>query len=420
MWGEPMNDLSDEQVDRLESAHATFSRADGAARARLLAALAADVPPAFRPIRKSRIEIMRHYASRTAIAATLLVATTIAWQLNRPTNGFAQVAGAMSRARGFRCDMVMVTLGYNATEKAELIAHVSWIPSGAERVDHIQNGAPDSSLIFRPGQNGLSLVHKVKQFRIIPKSGAREFSFGLFGGLGEYRGKAEPMPGMKEIRGVKAEGFTVPWPTLVGDDTHANAKVQVWIDRDTVLPVRVDLLGMDPSGSAVLRFEDFRWGPQDPSLFDTRAPAGYAKMPTTDVKADEITQYVKDGLSIIAKYNNGKYPAVKYVYGDEQGEALRKLMGMPRGAIGWAKSENLKWRRTKEGEFAYGSYCLSWINVIQRDFADGVYNGKTVTPSDAGKVLVRWQLDDGDYRVVFGDLSSATVSPARLRELESR
>ena len=43
-----MNDLSDEQVDRLESAHATFSRADGAARTRLLAALAADVPPAFR------------------------------------------------------------------------------------------------------------------------------------------------------------------------------------------------------------------------------------------------------------------------------------------------------------------------------------------------------------------------------------
>jgi hypothetical protein len=414
MWGEPMKYLSDEQIDRLESAHATFSRADGAARTRLLAALAADVPPAFRPIRNAGIETMRRYASRAAIAATLLVTTTIAWQLNRPTNVFAQVAGAMSRAKGFRCDMVMVTPGYNDTEKAELIAHVSWIPSGAERVDHIQKGTPDSSLIFRPGQNGLRLEHNVKQFRIIPKSAAREFSFGLFGGLGEYRGKAEPIPGLK------AEGFTVPWPTVVGDVTHANAKVRVWIDRATALPVRVDLLGMDPSGSAVLRFEDFRWGPQDPSLFDTSAPTGYAKMPTTDVKADEITQYVKDALSIFAKYNNSKYPAVKYVYGDEQGEALRKRMGMPRDAIGWAKSEDPKWRNTKEGEFAYGSYCLSWINVIQRDFADGVYNGNTVTPKDAARVLVRWQLDDGDYRVVFGDLSSATVSPSRLRQLESR
>ena len=215
---------------------------------------------------------MKRYASRAAIAATLLVAMTIAWQLNRPTNVFAQVAGAMSRARGFRCDMVMVTPGYNDTENAELIAHVSWIPSGEERVDHIQNGTPDSSLIYRPGQNGLSLEHTVKQFQIIPKSAAREFSFGLFGGLGEYRGKAEPIPGSKEIRGVKAEGFTVPWPTVVGDDTHANAKVRVWIDPATALPVRVDLLGMDPSGSAVLRFENFRWGPQDPTLFDTSVP----------------------------------------------------------------------------------------------------------------------------------------------------
>ncbi len=415
-----MNDLSDEQVDRLESAHATFSRADGAARARLLAALAADVPPAFRPIRKARIETMRRYASRAAIAATLLVATTIAWQLNRPTNVFAQVAGAMSRARGFRCDMVMVTPGYNDTENAELIGRVSWIPSGEERLDHIQDGNPDSSRIFRPGQNGLRLEHGSKQFKIIPKSVAREFSYGLFAGLGDYRGKADPIPSSKEIRGVKAEGFAVPWPTVVGDDTAVKATVQVWIDRATTLPVRVDLLGMAPRGSAVLRFEDFRWGPQDPALFNTSAPAGYAKMSTNHIKADEITQYVKDGLSIFAKYNNGKFPAVKYVYGDQQGEALRALMGMPRDAMGWAKNDDLEWRKTREGEFAYGSYCLSWINTIQRDFPDVTYNGKTVTPRDAAKVLVRWQLDDGDYRVIFGDLSSATVSPSRLRQLESR
>jgi hypothetical protein len=85
-----------------------------------------------------------------------------------------------------------------------------------------------------------------------------------------------------------------------------------------------------------------------------------------------------------------------------------------------SQSEDPRWRDTKEGEFAYGSYCLSWINAIQRDFPDGVYNGKTVTPKDAAKVLVRWQLDDGDYRVIFGDLSSAIVSPSRLRQLESR
>jgi hypothetical protein len=418
-----MSDLSNEQIDRLESALAVLSRANGAARARLLAALVAEGPPTVQTIRKSRIELMKRYVSRGAIAAALLVAVIIAWPLNRPSNVFAQVAGAMSRAKGFRCDLVDVSPGpgYNGNENATLSGHVFWLPSGEERIDHLgSGGGPDSSLIYRPGQNGLRLEHGAKQFRVIPKSAAREFSFGLFGGLGEYRGKAEPIPGSKEIRGVRAESFTVPWTTVVGDDTHANAKVEVWVDPATSLPVRVDILGLAPWTSLVMRFEDFHWGPQDPSLFDTSAPAGYAKMPTTNTKPDQVTQYVKDGLSIFAKYNNGRYPAVTYVYGDEQGEALRKLMGMPKDATGWATSEDPSWYKTKEGEFAYGSHCLSWINVIQRDFTDGVYNGKTVTPQDASKVLVRWRLDDGDYRVIFGDLSSATASPSRLRQLESR
>ena len=49
---------------------------------------------------------------------------------------------------------------------------------------------------------------------------------------------------------MKAEGFTVPWPAVVGDDTHAGAKIQVWLDPATTLPVRVDLVGLDPRGSA--------------------------------------------------------------------------------------------------------------------------------------------------------------------------
>jgi hypothetical protein len=317
--------------------------------------------------------------------------------------------------------LIEITPGYAGTEKAELAGHVYWNPDGKERLELLNDGKPDHTLIFWPDHNGLRLEHGSKQFRVIPKSAAREFSFGLFAGLGDYRGKAEAIPGPKEIRGVRAQGFTVPWSTVVGDDSNANAKVQVWLDPATTLPVRVDLLGFDPRGSIVMRLEDFHWGPQDLALFDTSAPAGYTKLPTSDLKADEITQHVIYGLSTFAKYNNGKYPAVKYVYGDEQGEALRKLMGMPRDALGWIKpSETLKWRDPKEGEFAHGSYGLSWINSIQRDFADGAYNGKTVTPKDAAKVLVRWQLDDGDYRVIFGDLSSATVSPSRLRQLESR
>jgi len=361
---------------------------------------------------------MKRYASRIAAAAALLLAPAIAWYVYHPKTLLAQVAQAMTRAKGFSCDFIVIAPGSAGAANAKHAGRVFWTPSGEERLEFIEGDNP-SSVIYRPGNTGLRLEPNSKQYQIIPKSSAREFSFGLFGRLGEFKGKAEPVPGPKEIKGVKAEGFTVPWPSVGDDDTHADAKIQVWLDPATTLPVRVDLLDLGPRGFPVMRLENFRWGIQDPKLFDTSIPAGYAKIPTNDVKADEITEYVVYGLSTFAKYNKGKYPAVKYVYGDEQGEALRNLMGMSRNALGWVKpSKDLKWPNPKDGEFAHGSYGLSWINVIQRDFPEGVYNGKTVTPQDATKVLVRWQLDDGDYRVIFGDLTFATVSPSRLRQLE--
>ena len=322
--------------------------------------------------------------------------------------------------------MIEVSAGYAGTENAKLGGHVFWTPGGEERLDLIHNDTPESTLISRPGNPGLRLYPGSKRYRIVPKSAAREFSFGLFAGLGDFKGRAEPIPDRKEIRGVRAEGFTVSWASVVGDDTHAGAKITVWLDPATSLPVRVDLVGLGPDGSGpdgspIMRLENFQWGPQDPKLFDVSIPAGYTKIPTNDVKADQITQYAVYALSTFAKYNNGKYPAVKFVYGDEQGEALRKLMGMPCDAQAYVPpSKDLKWTNPKVGEFAHGSYGFSWINMIQREFPEAVYNGKTVTPHGATKVLLLRRLDDGDNRVIFGDLSSATVSASRLGELESR
>jgi outer membrane lipoprotein-sorting protein len=416
-----MKDLTDFQADKLERAHAIFARADGVAKVRLLAALAADVPPVLSQSCKSRYEHMKRYASRAAVAAALLLTFAVAWNLNEPKTLFAQVAKAMSRARGFRCDFVEVTPGYAGAENAKLGGQVYWSSSGEERTDFFHDDKPESTIIFRPGSTGLWLEPTAKRYRIMPKSSAREFSFGMFARLGEFKGKAEPIAGLKEIRGVRAEGFSVPWALVVGDDTHASAKIEVWLDPATTLPVRVNLSNIGPPGAPVMRLENFQWGTQEPGLFDVAIPAGYTKMPTNDFKADQITEFVAYGLRIFAKYNNGKYPAVTYVYGDEQGAALRKLMGMSNEAQGFVRPDkNLKWANPKDEEFAYGSHGLSWINSIQRDFSEGVYNGKTVTPQDATRVLVRWRLDDGDYRVIFGDLKSATVSAEKLKELESR
>ena len=49
---------------------------------------------------------------------------------------------------------------------------------------------------------------------------------------------------------------------------------------------------------------------------------------------------------------------------------------------------------------------------------DPAYYGKTVTPKDADKVLMRWKVSDGQYRVIFGSLHAETVDAQTLAELE--
>ena len=49
---------------------------------------------------------------------------------------------------------------------------------------------------------------------------------------------------------------------------------------------------------------------------------------------------------------------------------------------------------------------------------DPVYFGN-VAPDDADTVLVRWLTDSGDYQVVYGDLSTETLTTDELDELEA-
>jgi hypothetical protein len=40
------------------------------------------------------------------------------------------------------------------------------------------------------------------------------------------------------------------------------------------------------------------------------------------------------------------------------------------------------------------------------------YFGATVEPGDSAAILLKWKLDDGRYRVIYGDLRAETVDPA--------
>ena len=65
-------------------------------------------------------------------------------------------------------------------------------------------------------------------------------------------------------------------------------------------------------------------------------------------------------------------------------------------------------------------YGAQYAARLETESKEPMYYGQTVTAADTDKVLLRWKLDDGTYRVIFGDLRIEDVSPPRLAELEAQ
>ena len=363
--------------------------------------------------------MIRSMGIRAAVAASLVVAALGVWQMARPRSVFARAAAAMAEAKGFRCDISMVVRGPDGHEEVMLVGRQFWSAIGGDRFESVAR--PEAAIEIRPpGKPGLRVLQQAREYQVLARVYDQPFNFGLFARLEQLKAQAGPPVRTTEVEGHPAEEYVVPWSRVLPDPDHSAGRMRMWLDPTTNLPLRVDVEGLGPKEGDVFRLTAFRWGDQDASLFSTEPPAGYTRRPTQDFQADQITAYVVFGLKTFARYNQGRYPTVKYVYGDEQGEALRKLMGMDAKASGWrVPPRDQPWDRDKADEFAHGSYGMSWINSLQRENPDCRYNGRTVTPQDAGKVLLRWQLDDGASRVIYGDLHTETVTPARLKELEA-
>jgi hypothetical protein len=65
------------------------------------------------------------------------------------------------------------------------------------------------------------------------------------------------------------------------------------------------------------------------------------------------------------------------------------------------------------------------MTIVVSDFQwdtqiDPATFGPTVTANDANKVLLRWKLSDGQYRVILGDLQIKDVDAAQLAQLEAQ
>jgi outer membrane lipoprotein-sorting protein len=235
--------------------------------------------------------------------------------------------------------------------------------------------------------------------------------------------------GKSVIDGIEVEGFETTDPAIAGGMME-DVKVTLWVDRNTELPVQEEIYykvneQMEMEGELY----DFQWDaqvnadefkPVIPEDYTTILPGGYKMPSASEEGAIEGLRFCEQLL--------GRYPkkidmmnlmnevmAIKDTNNPTEG-AL-KLKEEIDGVMNNVPDEE-KARKIMDVMRPVQSVGMFHMALVQ-DKKEPVYYGESVTPTDADKVLLRWKISDGEYRVVYGDLHVETITVEELSELEA-
>jgi hypothetical protein len=281
-----------------------------------------------------------------------------------------------------------------------------WV-ADASRLERLVGEKAISWEVRRVGKPGLSVDRQSRTYNRTRAAKERDFyPFPQLAAMKNVPPEKVDDLGRKRIGRVDARGFRTSLRNL-GPDTGAEGTLSVWIDEDSRLP----LLIVREDQIFTSHIERFKWNISlKPELFDVQPPDDYedtTRAPPTD---KELAQIIGALKTYAAAY--GHYPQVDEIQGDVTSAELRKKLGIPAGAFGKAVVEHNDFPRWLDAAWGWG-----WMNVLHNQNSDCRYFGKTVGPTDAGKVLAHWKLEDESYRVIYGDLKTETVTAAKLRSL---
>lgn len=228
----------------------------------------------------------------------------------------------------------------------------------------------------------------------------------------------------REINGVTVKGIQsadVP-PTggfpggrglmdALKDKSSAKILARLWVDVATGWPVEIsmDITDKDGNEQSKIVVSDFQWDAQiDPATFGLIIPDGYTLMYEVDAQNLKEGKQLIDGLKYFAQINDGKYPAKL---------SIRDVV-IEIGKICGAKSADPSFK-LDDAQVSTLKYGAQYFQTLQSDGKNPVYYGPTVTASDANNVLLRWDLSDGQYRVIMGNLQIKDVDAEQLAKLEA-
>jgi hypothetical protein len=236
--------------------------------------------------------------------------------------------------------------------------------------------------------------------------------------------------GQSTVNGVEVEGFRSTDPNCRGSGfgfKNPQVDVKLWVDVKARLPVRYESLktGLDEMGNKMSHhwvMQDFQWDiPVDASEFEPpAAPSDYivlVEKPLGPVNEETAIQALRQCVELLGKYPESLSVALprglQLELERSSNPAATRLKEALKGL-----TEQEKMNRLMDAGTPMRLLFEFYVMGLVEDNEDPAYYGKTVNPKDSDKILLRWKISDKEYRVIFGDLHTETVSPERLVELE--
>jgi hypothetical protein len=236
--------------------------------------------------------------------------------------------------------------------------------------------------------------------------------------------------GRSTMDGIEVAGFRTTDPNHWGGK-NPQGDIKLWVDVKTLLPVRYDNLVSEEVNnrgdkmSTHYAMHDFQWDiPVDAAEFEPVIPDDYTgtvvKYPA-HITEETAIQGLKVLVELLGNYPESFNDMIIHL----NSRVLRSALEKSETPAAMRLKEEIKGLTEDEIDNKLVDFLMP-IRGLDRFYAnlsrankDRAYYGKTVTPKDADKVLMRWKVSDSEYRVIYGDLHAETVTPEKLAELEA-
>jgi hypothetical protein len=377
--------------------------------------------------------IMKSRITKSVAAAVIIIACCTCLILWRSTGSGIALADVLNRIEQVAAYRYQVRSTITALQSRTdlkntvLISQEYGIKFTSKTVDPNNHETDSADTYLLPKQNSeIFVVHERKMYARVKFDGAK---------LEDYKeqyndprvivkqilGCDHTSLGQSVIDGITVEGFRTTNSTYGGgfmgqadfEGRPDKADVKLWVDVSTFLPVRVEENVVTKNGMRMHEVSyDFQWNVAvNADDFKPVIPEGYLSFGEVIVPASNEDNAVR-GLRAFSSLA-GKYP--DNLDAISLNKKARKLISLDIDSLN-DLADDEKTKLTSKLMSIMGPAFL--YEKLVEDNRDPAYYGQTVGPDDTNKVLMRWKQDDGQYRVIFGDLSVKTVTAEELSELE--